>query len=704
MRKTKLSTYIIAFICMVTAAFSVISSDAAADPLSESEVLRYYADFLASFPNVPDRNVSVVGALNIETITDYDNEDLSYFYLKYIDCDDIPDLLFFFGLDHDGVILSTELDDYVYIDNHACDYEFYYEPYSNCLFLDLDYGVYDYHDLENDPDLDPEDLTEPNIWMKLSNGKIEYHNTSYRSTNNIEYFSPLIINNPENRKEYLGDEGGHNIKYSNIKLSSISFVYNGKARKPTVSVELNDVPLIKGTDYTVSYKNNTNAGTASVVITGIGTYSGTITKTFKITKADVADAAVDPIASEVYNSKAHTPEPVITRDGRTLVKGTDYTAAYSNNIAAGTAAITITGKGNYTGTKKVSFKITKCTVAKATVNTIASEVYNGKAHKPEPVVKRDGRTLIKGTDYTVAYSNNVNTGTAAVTITGIGNCTGTKTVTFKITAASVAKAQASSVTDQKYTGKAIKPDPEIKRDGRTLVKGVDYSLKYENNTNIGTAKVIVSGKGNYTGTLTKTFKITAPYGTQLKHTESNGYYVVTKAGASGTAEVRFLKPLKDTAEAVIPSTIKVGGCVFNVTSVGKNAFRRSAVLKSVKISKSVTTIYTCAFYRCPNLSSVTLTAGLTTIGSGAFNGCTALTSIVIPSTVAQINKRAFYACKNLKNIQFNTSKLTDATIGEEIFVGIHPRAVIKVPASKVSEYKAILLTRGVKAGMKVTSK
>ena len=287
----------------------------------------------------------------------------------------------------------------------------------------------------------------------------------------------------------------------------------------------------------------------------------------------------------------------------------------------------------------------------------------------------------------------------------------------------------SSIPSQEYTGKAIKPKCDIKFtylssfsvDNNTsrsyeplyaqmayttkkLVEGTDYTVKYSNNTNIGTAKITITGKGIYTGTITKTFSIKAPKGTSFNDTNSNGVYRVTKDGANGSAEVQFVKPIKPEAEAVIPSKIKAGGRIFLVTSIGKNAFRGSSALKSVQIGRNVSTIYTCAFYKCRKLSSVTLTAGLTTIGSGAFNGCTALTTIVIPSTVTQINRRAFYGCKNLRKIQLNTYKLSYDTIGEQVFEGIHPRTVIRVPSSLVSGYKAILLERGVKAGMKVTSK
>lgn len=78
-------------------------------------------------------------------------------------------------------------------------------------------------------------------------------------------------------------------KISDLQFSSIkNQAYSGKAIKPTVTVKDGDKKLVKGTDYTVSYKNNTNIGTATVTITGKGNYTGTKTMTFKIVPKKVA--------------------------------------------------------------------------------------------------------------------------------------------------------------------------------------------------------------------------------------------------------------------------------------------------------------------------------------------------------------------------------------------------------------------------------
>jgi len=137
--------------------------------------------------------------------------------------------------------------------------------------------------------------------------------------------------------------------------------YNGgKAVKPRVTVKLDGATLAEGTDYTLSYNNNKKAGTAVAIVKGVGAYTGSAAQTFTIAKASVKNAKVAKVAkvaNRAYTSKKVVPAPKVTFDGVALKKGTDYTLSYANNVKVGTATITVTGKGNYTGTKKVTFKI-----------------------------------------------------------------------------------------------------------------------------------------------------------------------------------------------------------------------------------------------------------------------------------------------------------------------------------------------------------
>lgn len=159
-----------------------------------------------------------------------------------------------------------------------------------------------------------------------------------------------------------------------LNLSSVSVVYNGKAHTPEPSVTLNGLTLINGIDFTLSYKDNIEVGTATVIVTGKGNYTGTKSATFKInaapstpktpstptvSKVNLSKAAIGGLKAKTYTGKALAQAPVVKVGGITLKSGTDYTVSYANNKNAGTATVTVTGKGNYTGSKSAAFKINK---------------------------------------------------------------------------------------------------------------------------------------------------------------------------------------------------------------------------------------------------------------------------------------------------------------------------------------------------------
>ena len=151
-------------------------------------------------------------------------------------------------------------------------------------------------------------------------------------------------------------------------LSSSTATFTGSAIRPTVTVKNGSTTLKNNTDYTVSYTNNTKAGTATVTVTGKAKYSGKITKNFTIKGASISKATVTGIANKYYTGKAIGQAPVVKLGTKTLVKGTDYVLSYKNNKAIGKATVTITGKGNYAGTISKAFKINpkKTTLKSAT--------------------------------------------------------------------------------------------------------------------------------------------------------------------------------------------------------------------------------------------------------------------------------------------------------------------------------------------------
>ena len=295
---------------------------------------------------------------------------------------------------------------------------------------------------------------------------------------------------------------------SNLTIGAISSqTYTGDSLTPAVTLTNGDINLTQGTDFTVAYSQNINVGTATATITGAGNYSGTASASFKINAKSIAKATISAIASQNYTGANVTPALTVKDGSKTLVSGTDYTVAYSDNTKVGTATVTITGKGNYNKTKSTTFTIVAKPVSELSVGAIAAQVFSGSEITPLPVVKNGSTTLVKNTDYTLSYSNNINAGTATVVIAGKGNYSGTRSVTFTITAKSVSDLTVAKIAVQTYTGAALTPAVTVKDGSVTLVKGTDYTVTYSKNTDAGTATVTIGGKGNYTGNRNVTFTI-----------------------------------------------------------------------------------------------------------------------------------------------------------------------------------------------------
>ena len=203
----------------------------------------------------------------------------------------------------------------------------------------------------------------------------------------------------------------------------------------------------------------------------------------------IANAAISSIAAQVYTGKEITPSVTVEFGTSTLKQGSDFTVAYRNNLNAGAAYAVVTGKGNYSGSKTVSFTITPKSVAALEYSPVEAQVYSGKAKKPAVTVKDGTAELVNGQDYSIAYSNNKQIGTAIITITGKGSYTGTKTITFKINPKAAALKKLRAVNGKKMTVSWKK------------VKNIDgYQLQYSTSSKFKTYKT----KKIKAGTLTKT--------------------------------------------------------------------------------------------------------------------------------------------------------------------------------------------------------
>mgnify|MGYP000653710813 CR=1 FL=1 len=200
--------------------------------------------------------------------------------------------------------------------------------------------------------------------------------------------------------------------------------------------------------------------------------------------------------------------------------------------------------------------LSRISISKASVTLSTSTyAYDGKAKTPSVTVKVGEKTLKKDTDYTVSYSNNTKVGTAKVTITGKGNYTGSVSKTYSIKN-NFKKATISGISNKSYTGKNITQSITVKYNGKTLKNGTDYTVSYSNNKKIGTATVKIAGKGSYTGTVTKIFKINpAKQEIQKLTAKSKAFFVdwAQKGSATGY-EIQYATNSKFTSAKKVTIT------------------------------------------------------------------------------------------------------------------------------------------------------
>ncbi len=323
------------------------------------------------------------------------------------------------------------------------------------------------------------------------------------------------------------------------------YVYNNDQKCPKTILKYGNVTLVEGTDYQLSYKNNIEAGemTATVIATGIGNYKGTISTNYTIRRKPIngttitlkqGSTEVDNL-TYTYNGDEKKPSVTVYDNERkvNLIYNKDYTYQYENNIIASTndypATVRIFGIGNYTDENHKDYWINRKTISGTTL-TLSQYVYeyNGDEKKPIVTVYDNERklNLNYGTDYTVAYTNNVNAGTATLTITGIINYKDQNSITYTINPKPVSKAIPTIVTPEFiYNGKRQETDvtmfdpdrydPDTHSNGVSMAKGSgkDYVLTYADHIDAHdkndalAPKVTITGIVNYTGSFTLTYTI-----------------------------------------------------------------------------------------------------------------------------------------------------------------------------------------------------
>lgn len=232
------------------------------------------------------------------------------------------------------------------------------------------------------------------------------------------------------------------------------------------------------------------------------------------------------VSSQIYTGKAIKPQVRVYDHTTLLTEKKDYTISYKNNIKANVVSganvptITVSGKGNYTGKEVQNFVIRPKPLSDADIMADGITLqYNGKAQKPLPVMTWNGRKLTRNKDYTVSYPNEesdgvadptayIKAGTYTVLVKGMGNYTGEKMINLTITQSKSASTMTvAKIADHTYTGAEVRPVPVVKSGKVVLTEGEDYEVSYQNNIKVGTATVMITGKGSYAGIKKAAFKI-----------------------------------------------------------------------------------------------------------------------------------------------------------------------------------------------------
>lgn len=437
-----------------------------------------------------------------------------------------------------------------------------------------------------------------------------------------------------------------------VSASVPNMVYDGKEQKPVPVIQYGTVQLDSKDYQIIKYEDNIEAGKGSMYVEGQGNYKDGFWLNFNIEPRDIEEYKIGDIPDQIYTRHEIMPTvPVIVNEYRNLKQNDDYVVHYTDNIGVGVAKVSVEGKGNYKGTLEKTFVIKPKNLKNVMSDDIEDQNYAGKAIEPEVEVYEEKYLvyLEKGKDYTVTYKNNVNAGTATVIIEGMGNYEGVIEKSFAIKPMRLADewVQLDNVSDCIYTGKEQEIEFKLAHDNVVLTKGRDYTVTYKNNIDIGKATVKISGIGNYIGNVSREFTIEVKKGS----TFTVGAYKYKIISAEQVAFAGLKN--KNTKSVSVPANVKIGGKSFKVTSIANKALKGTAV-KSVTIGKNVTAI-----------------------GSSAFEKCTKLKKITIKTTTLK-------------------------KVGKNALKGIHAKAKIKVPKSKVASYQKMMKKKGQKATVKIT--
>jgi uncharacterized protein YjdB len=375
-----------------------------------------------------------------------------------------------------------------------------------------------------------------------------------------------------------------------VEFPSTSYVYNGKAQEPEVTVKDGETPLVKDTDYTVSYSNNTDVGTATVTITGKGSYIGEIQKTFEITKAEQAVTASVTPASVVIGKTAQvsaTGEGTLTYESSDKAIATVDAAGKVTAVGVGKATITVkaSGNANYKEATATCVVTVKAASNKVTISNSKASLTKNASTKAQSVQISAKKT---GGSFTYTSSDKKVTVSKTGKVSIPANYVGTVKITVKAgdstyeTASATATIKVNAIADTMTVS-------NLAKDAKTTAQTYSFKvtrkssgkLSYSSNN---TAVTVKNGKvviaKNFIGKATITVKEAAA---GIYKASSTKFTVTTTLKGTKLSTLTNVKGQKMTVKWA--KNASVAGYQIQY-STDKN-FKKN--VKSVSVSKASTT-------------------------------------------------------------------------------------------------------------------
>lgn len=427
-----------------------------------------------------------------------------------------------------------------------------------------------------------------------------------------------------------------NIRDADISLARNEYIYSQVAKRPAVTVQYGSKTLKLNTDYNLYYRNNINAGTATVTIKGRRNYTGTLIKTFIINKADskldVSVLSTNMALGKTMDIGASARAPITYQSDNTKVAQVDENGVITG-VGVGKASITIevNETENYNGDKKVidinvveacsddghdyNSKVTKqatcteegsCTYICSICGDTYTEPIEATGHKEtidaavEPTCIEEGKTegshcsvcnlTLKEQTSIPKIDHTYKDVIQKATLTTSGKIDNKCTVCGKVQKTSkiyYPKTITLSTTSYVYTGKAKKPSVTIKDSKGQVISSSNYQVIYPaGRTNVGTYSLTIKFKGDkYTGTTKKTFKI-SPKSMNLSSVKSNARGKLTAYWSQNTAvtgyEIKYgVKSSFSGAKTTTVSSYKTTSKTISNLTRGKKYYVKMRCYKTV---------------------------------------------------------------------------------------------------------------------------